>query len=60
MDAGTNKSREKGLINAIKIWFKYGVYFEQEIQPNIYCDQADSLQKTLENVIIFVLINIYI
>ena len=36
------------------------VYFEQEIQPNIYCDQADSLQKTLENVIIFVLINVYI
>ena len=20
------------------------VYFEQEIQPNIYCDQADSLK----------------
>ena len=36
------------------------VYFEQEIQPNIYCNQADSLQQTLENVIIVVLINIYI
>ena len=36
------------------------VYFEQEIQPNIYCDQADSLQKTFENVIIFVLINVCI
>ena len=36
------------------------VYFEQEIQPNIYCDQADSLQQTLENVITFALINIYI
>ena len=26
-------------------------YFEQEIQPNIYCGQADSLQWTLTNII---------
>ena len=60
MDAGTNKWWKQGLINGIKIWFKLGVYFEQKIQPNIYCDQVDSLQKTLENAIIFVIINIYI
>ena len=36
-----------------------GVYFEQEIQPNIYCDQEVSFQETLANVIIFILINIY-
>ena len=26
-------------------------YFEQEIQPNIYCGQADSLQWTFTNII---------
>ena len=44
MDAGTNKWWEQWLINGIRILFKYGVYFQQEIQPNICCDQADSLQ----------------
>ena len=37
-----------------------GVCFEQEIQSNIYCDQADSLQNTLANIVIFILINVYI
>ena len=27
---------------------------------NISCDQADSMQETLANVIIFILINVYI
>ena len=35
-----------------------GIYFKQEIQPNIYSDLADSLQQTLANIIIFIPINI--
>ena len=34
--------------------------FEQEIEPNIYFDQEVSLQQTLVNVIIFILIKINI
>ena len=34
MDSGTNKWHQNSC--------KYGVYSEQEIQPNIYYDQADS------------------
>ena len=30
----------------------------KKYKPNTYCDQADSLQQTLENVIIFVVKNI--
>ena len=37
-----------------------GTYFEQKIQLNIYCHQADSLQKIFENIIIFMLIKVYI
>ena len=38
-----------GLINGqTRLWhqimMQVGVYFEQEIQSNVYCDQADSLQ----------------
>ena len=44
MNERANEWREQGLINGIKFWFKWDVYFEQETQPNIYCDQADSLQ----------------
>ena len=29
-------------------------------QSNITCDQADSIQETLANTIIFILINVYI
>ena len=32
----------------------------KKYKPNIFCHQADSLQYTLENVIIFVFKNIYI
>ena len=38
---------------------KVGVYFDQQIQSNIYCDQADSLQQILRNIIIFKLKNVY-
>ena len=36
------------------------VYLEREIQSNIYCDQADSLQKVLANIIMFIIIKVYI
>ena len=35
MGAGTNKG--------MKIGCKLEIYFEQEIQPNIYCYQPDNL-----------------
>ena len=39
MGAGTNKG--------MRDVCKQVIYFEQKIQPNIYCDQADSLPQTL-------------
>ena len=36
------------------------VYLEQEVQSNIYCDNADSLQQPLANTTIFLLINVNI
>ena len=37
-----------------------GVYFGQGIQWNSYCDQTDSFQYIVVNLIIFIPINIYI
>ena len=59
MGAGTNKGTEYPWLYH-QNFTQGGVYFEQEIQSNIYCDQADSLQLILANIIISKLINIYI
>ena len=36
---------------------KVGVYFEQDIQAYIYCDQTDELQQIFANIMIS---NVYI
>ena len=36
------------------------VLFISSKELNIYCNQRDSLQETLENIINFVLINVYV
>ena len=49
-----------GLIFGIKFWCKQRVYYHHEIQSNIYCEKVDSLQQTLTNNILSILISIYI
>ena len=55
MGAGNNKKTDQS-----RLWhqhlMKVTVYFEQNIQSNIYCDQGDSLQKNLANAIILLVV----
>ena len=46
MGAGTNKG--------MKAECKWEVYFEQEIQPNIYCDNQTACHRALQSSIIII------
>ena len=59
LGAGNNKKKDY-----CRLWYQnmmeVGAYFEQNTESNIYCDQTDTLQKIIANIIISILIKVYI
>ena len=59
MGTGTNKETDQPWLWHEKL-MKVRVFLEQEIQSNIHCDQADSLQQNFANKMIYFHMNVSI